>query len=300
MGTGLNSWALRAPEEALVGRAGELGMRSSCAAGQTSASLPVMMERGGPMQRMGFLATCFLLAVGILCADQKVDGECLAAQEELARALTTHFETLEPIEGVEARLVELRAGLDSVRASSAEGTLEPAKLARLEREIRMHSDSPDDYRPEFLRWVRLSARGERFPELRTRLGMAYRDVVIRRVTDVGLEVFHSTGTARLRHGDLPGHFQERFQWDEEEARETLDAEEKVDLEVKRLQINALERGLDPVVARLLEKSRLVLGEIESSARIVPAKLEPSGPLKLAELEPVGDLATRPLRSKKSK
>ena len=218
----------------------------------------------------------------------------------MAEALLEHFEDLNPGEGLEARMVELQAELDAIQAASKEGDLEPEKLAELEREVRLHSPNPDEYRFEFRHWLRLTARGERLPELRTRSGITYRDVVIRRVTEVGLEVLHATGTARLRHGDLPEHFQERFLWDEEEALESLAAEEKKNLEIKRLQVDALERGQDPVIARLLEKSRLVLGKIEGSDRILPAKLEPSGPLKLAELEPAGDLTPRRVESKKGR
>ena len=254
--------------------------------------------KGAGAYRLGLLGVLFLLAGGMVRAEQKVDEEHLAAQRELVAVLQEHFDALDPVEGLEARRVELEAELAALQANGEEGKLESDRLAQLERDIRTYSGGLDDYRSEFLRWVRLTARGERQPELRTRKGKIYRDIVIRRVTNVGLEIFHSTGTARLRHGDLSEEFQERFQWDEEEARSSLAAEEESDREVKRLQLGALERGLDPVVARMLKKSKLVLGELEPSARIVPAKLEPSGPLKPAELEPAGDLATRKLNSKK--
>ena len=73
-----------------------------------------------------------------------------------------------------------------------------------------------------------------------------------------------------------------------------------------LQRYAVERGVDPVVAREEAAARLVLAKLESSAPIVPAKLEPSEPLELAELElaelePATNVgATRSKGSKKSR
>ncbi len=265
-----------------------------------------------PMERWRAQVWGVLMALALPCAGGDLragfsSGEDeLKAQSEFVKVLSRHFESLKPVEGIEARFTELRADLDTVLSSTAQGKLEPEKLATLEREIRMHSEWSENYRTEYVRWVRLAAKGERHPELRMRHGMTYREVVIRRVTEVGLEIRHSSGTARLQYGDLPEDWQERFRWDEKEAQRSLAAEARADRETELLQRYAVERGVDPVVAREEEIVRLALAKLESSAPIVPAKLEPSEPLQLAELE-MGELepatsvgATRPKGPKKSR
>ena len=242
-----------------------------------------MKGRGAWIQGV-LVALSLPCAGGDLPASSSSGEKELIAQSEFVKALSQHFESLEPVEGIETRFAELRADLDTVLASATQGRLETEKLGTLEREIRMHSDRAEDYRREYVRWVWLAAKGERHPELRMRHGMTYREVVIRRVTEVGLEIRHSSGTARLHHGDLPDEWQERFRWDEKEAQQSLAAEERADRAMEILQRYAVERGVDPVVAREEALTRLALAKLESSAPIVPAKLEPSEPLKLAELE----------------
>ena len=249
------------------------------------------MTRWGVRLRGVLMALSLPFVCGDLPASSPSSEDQLAAQAEFVEALAGHFKSLEPLEGIETRFAELRAGLDLIRTGTGRGKLEPEKLVALEREIRLHSDRTEDYREEYVRWVRLAARGERHPELRTRYG---------------LEIRHSSGTARLRHGDLTGEWQERFLWDEKEARRSLAEEARTDREMELLQRYAVEQGVDPVVAREQETARLVLAKLESSAPIVPAKLEPSEPLELAELElaelePATNVgATRSKGSKKSR
>lgn len=231
------------------------------------------------------LALFLPFVAGELMAGAPADRDALKAQSELVERLSEHFESLEPVEGTETRFAELRVDLQAIQAAMTEGELETKKLAAVEREIRSHSEGMEGYRQEYVRWVRLVAEGERYPELRLRHGMVYREVVIRRVTGVGLEVRHSSGTARLRHGDLSEEWQDRFLWTGEEAQRSLAEEARADRKMEILQRYAITQGRDPVVAREEELARLALAELESSDPIVPAKLEPSEPLELAELEP---------------
>jgi hypothetical protein len=50
--------------------------------------------------------------------------------------------------------------------------------------------------------------------LTTRDGREYLQAVISRVTDVGLEIRHEHGTARIQAADLDASYQERFQWEQ--------------------------------------------------------------------------------------
>ena len=65
--------------------------------------------KGAGAYRLGLLGVLFLLAGGTVRAEQKVDEEHLAAQRELVAVLQEHFDALDPVEGLEARRVELEA-----------------------------------------------------------------------------------------------------------------------------------------------------------------------------------------------
>jgi chromosome segregation ATPase len=81
-----------------------------------------------------------------------------------------------------------------------------------------------EYRSEYRRKTWLAAVGENLGTLTLRSGRAYQQVVIRRVTDVGLEIHHADGIARVQGPELENKFQDRFQWDDEERRLRLKEE----------------------------------------------------------------------------
>ncbi len=226
-----------------------------------------------------------VLAAGALNAETEEAERELEVQAALVEALSLHFSSLAPIDGAEARFVELRSGLKQLQADTLARKLDRENLVIIEREIRICSQGVDAYREQYLQWVRLTAEGEKHPEIRLLRGKVYRQVVIRRVTDIGLEIRHLSGSARLRHDDLGEEWRNRFLWTGKEAHRSLVEEASADRKIEELQRYAVEQGRDPVVAREEAKARLYLAELESSTPIVPAKLEPSEPLQLAELEP---------------
>ena len=69
------------------------------------------------------------------------------------------------------------------------------------------------------------AIGESYPRLAIRGGREYRDVAITKVTEVGIEIRHEHGIARIQAPDLDSAWQERFQWDDEERRAKLKEED---------------------------------------------------------------------------
>lgn len=239
----------------------------------------------GKVSRTVLPLQVLVLTLGDLHADPGEAQPELECQAALGEALAVHFESLAPVDGAEVRFEELRAGLKQLEADTVAQKLSREHLALLEREIRILSQGVADYREQYLQWVRLTAEGEKHQELRLLNGKVYREVVIRRVTDVGLEIRHLSGSARLRHDTLGEEWKDRFLWTGDEAHRSLVAEASADRKVAELQRYAVEQGKDPVVAREEAEARLYLAELESSAPIVPAKLEPSEPLELAELEP---------------
>jgi hypothetical protein len=85
------------------------------------------------------------------------------------------------------------------------------------------------YRAEYRRKIWLAAVGENLGNLKVRSGREYKQAAITRVTDVGLEIRHEDGIARIQAPDLDSKLQDRFQWSDEERRQVLGKEQQ-DLE----------------------------------------------------------------------
>lgn len=84
-----------------------------------------------------------------------------------------------------------------------------------------------DYRTRYRKMEWAAAAGETMPVLKIRGGRVYRAVVIKRITEVGMEIRHADGIARINAPDLDAPWHERFQWSDEERRAKLDAERRL-------------------------------------------------------------------------
>jgi predicted nucleic acid-binding Zn-ribbon protein len=80
------------------------------------------------------------------------------------------------------------------------------------------------YKEKYRSQVRAEAVGQSLGNLIVRGGREYRKAVIVGVTDVGLEISHEEGRARVQAPDLDPALQERFQWNDEERRTRLKQE----------------------------------------------------------------------------
>ncbi len=100
-----------------------------------------------------------------------------------------------------------------------------AKLETIRNEVSQLDKEFAGYRGKYRDQARAAAAGEELGELKIRGGRVYHQVVISRVTDVGMEIRHEHGFARLHAPDLDPSFQSRFQWCDEERRAKL-AEER--------------------------------------------------------------------------
>jgi hypothetical protein len=83
--------------------------------------------------------------------------------------------------------------------------------------------------------VRSQAKGRILPQLKTLKGKVFNNVTIRKVTDLGVEIIHVDGTARIPPQELPEAIQNEFQWeqpskaipdDEQNPPETHEAEDQ--------------------------------------------------------------------------
>lgn len=105
-----------------------------------------------------------------------------------------------------------------------------AALEKSEIEVRDSIDALESaftrYRADYRRKAWAGACGESLGTLTIQGGRAFQQVSITRVTEVGLEIRHECGTARIQAPDLDLKMQDRFQWRDEERRSQLEEERR--------------------------------------------------------------------------
>lgn len=80
------------------------------------------------------------------------------------------------------------------------------------------------YRKTYREQTWANAVGESLGNIEVRGGRVYRNSVIKLVTEVGLEIRHEDGVARVQGPDLSLALQDRFQWDDAERTRRLEKE----------------------------------------------------------------------------
>lgn len=139
------------------------------------------------------------------------------------------------LEDANQRMLNQGASLEADAEEHKELTTECESLRRRQAELVIARDSLlssvnsldgnfSGYRSEYRRKTWNAAVGESLGTLTLRSGRVYQQAVIRRVTDVGLEIHHVDGIARVQGPELDAKFQERFQWNDEERRLRLKEE----------------------------------------------------------------------------
>lgn len=116
---------------------------------------------------------------------------------------------------------DITASLDAVRKRQM--VLE-ADRSQLRDSVAALEAGFSDYRSDYRRRTWTAAVGEFLGTLTIRSGRQYLQASISRVTDVGLEIRHEDGIARVQAPELDRQFQDRFQWDDEQRRTRLKEE----------------------------------------------------------------------------
>ena len=91
-------------------------------------------------------------------------------------------------------------------------------------EIGRRIQASEGYKDQYRAYVRGKAKGETMATLETRSGAVYRDVSIREVTAVGIQIRHADGQKRIPFEDLPEAMKDRFQFDAKQKVKALAAE----------------------------------------------------------------------------
>ena len=126
-----------------------------------------------------------------------------------------------------------KAREDELRSADAQNrTLRARKSELVETKFRLKIAIPSieqdfaSYRAAYRQKTWATSVGEELGTLNIKGGRTYNEAVITRVTDVGLEIRHDHGIARVQAPDLDAKIQDRFQWDDEERRLRLKEEQE--------------------------------------------------------------------------
>ena len=92
------------------------------------------------------------------------------------------------------------------------------------QELASRIDSFADYKDQYRAHVRGQAKGESLPRLETRAGVVYKNVSIREVTPVGIQIRHEDGQKRIPFEELPEAMIDYYQFDPDQKAAALVAE----------------------------------------------------------------------------
>jgi len=157
-------------------------------------------------------------------SEARLDPEWLRLEAErvkLAHEVELVNLRLSKVENHDVELAERSAGLDEEVAMLA---LLKEKAGLLKSELEQRSAQFERERSDLLRSIRSEATGRSFERLAGASGRTFEKVVITRVTDVGIEFRHATGSARLAAAELTSSQQGMFGIDPGIAGEALQEE----------------------------------------------------------------------------
>ncbi len=193
-------------------------------------------EHPGIISFLGGIVVLVMASVGLsLLTDMRLDSsssvvrierEITLGQMEIEGLSAMHVERSQLLNDTGSRSAaeDLAESLGNLKTSRERKIFLERDVKRLGFEIGELEAEFSRYQAEFRRKIRVAAIGEKLGDLVLANGREYRESTITRVTDVGLEIRHADGIARIQAPDLDPEFQDRFQWDDEERRKILKQE----------------------------------------------------------------------------
>jgi cell division protein FtsB len=155
-------------------------------------------------------------------------GQIESGTAELEQLKATHLELETRLTGLEPQRQQMMETQTSLARKLSSMTARRKSLT--ETLGNLHQGMPTleaefaRYRSTYRDAARAAAVGESLGTLTVRGGREYHQSVINRVTEVGLEIRHENGIARVQAPDLDQAMQDRFQWNDEERRAKLNEE----------------------------------------------------------------------------
>jgi hypothetical protein len=119
-------------------------------------------------------------------------------------------------------LSRLTRGTEALRAR-AQTLGDVVKASNVELAGRV--DAFEAYKDQYRAYVRGKAKGESIDLLETRTGAVYKNVNIREVTAVGIQIRHDEGQKRIPFEELPVAMIERFQFDAKQKAAAVEKEQ---------------------------------------------------------------------------
>ena len=146
-----------------------------------------------------------------LIAEERQELENLKIQ--LAKTRDEWSRDYEPLLGQGDSLVKLTGDCKASRRR-----LEALEEERdtISAEVKAALGAFSDYQGRYRQQVRSEAVGEKIPELTSRSGRVFKNVMIAKVSAAGIEIRHEEGSSRLLPDELAPSWNERFQWDDGE------------------------------------------------------------------------------------
>jgi len=104
-------------------------------------------------------------------------------------------------------------------------------------------DSFEFYKNSYRSYVRGNAKGASLVELKVKNGAIYKNVIIREVTAVGLQIVHDEGLKRIPFEELPDDMIDFYQFDPKQKTDALEAERLAHSQNEASAITAREQAL---------------------------------------------------------
>ncbi len=94
-------------------------------------------------------------------------------------------------------------------------------------DVANRSEAFEAYKDKYRDFVRSKAKGETMETLETQSGVVYKNVNIREVTAVGIQIRHDEGQKRIPYEELPEAMQDHFQFDAKQKALALAKEQEL-------------------------------------------------------------------------
>jgi chromosome segregation ATPase len=189
----------------------------------------------GPLAIGFFLAVVVLVgfAIFMMAVDETLislgGNDTLRAQnrrqKEEIRSLAAHLAELEDTKIRAAKNQETAAKLKKITAENESMTADleslRAKLASGTEALEAANKEFEDYKNQYREHVRKKAEGEKLEKLVTLGGETYENIIIRKVTPIGIQIRHTDGVKGIPYEDLPNDMQDYYQFDAEQKKQAL-------------------------------------------------------------------------------
>ncbi len=185
------------------------------------------------------LALIVLLGFGLLfmfATDEGNQGADQSIESVIARNATEIESYQNRIAEGEKRLATAPARLAADRALTSlnrdnkfladQSTQLQQRISEAKEALAAAEQTFEDYKNHYRAHVRGKAKGEAMDELATRTGEVYKNVNIREVTAVGIQIRHDEGQKRIPFEDLPQEMVDYYQFDPNQKQAALAEEQE--------------------------------------------------------------------------